>query len=144
MQPRAGGINFLTKGNFMSIFDEELSKDTIEKVEEKTLSSKLKLTSINDHYIALVGTEPYDHEHGLLVVASPHEMQFAAFSNGKPLSAYLMSDDGECDFPNDGADYFIGLFPTDWTYNNLEAIEKIKKLHGNIDVSDFNYIHELF
>lgn len=129
----------------MSIFDEELSKDTIEKVEEKTLSSKLKLTSINDHYIALVGTEPYDHEHGLLVVAFPHEMQFAAFSNGNPLSSYLVCDsNNDYYFPNNGLDFFIGLFPIDWTYNNLEASEKIKKLHGNVDVSDFDYIHQLF
>lgn len=129
----------------MSIFDEELSKDTIEKVDLTILSQKLNLASIHDYYIALVGAEPYDPKHRLLVVAFPHQMKFAEFSNGKPLSSYIIcDDDNDYYFPNNGLDFFIGLFPVDWAYNSLEAREKIKKLHGNVDISDFDHIHELF
>lgn len=108
------------------------------------LDLSLNIQSVNDYFVCLLSDHTLEKGDKLLVVAQPHEMNFASMKNGNSLSDYLSNYGDGYDFPNDGISYFIGSFPNGWVYDRNNAIGKIKKIDGDLNVSDFDYINELF
>lgn len=108
------------------------------------LDLRLSIQSVNDYFVCLLSEGALENGDKLLVVAQPHEMNFASIKNGKSLSDYLSDYGDGYDFPNDGISYFIGCVPDGWVYDQKNAIDKITKIDGDLNVSDFDYISELF
>ncbi|KOE79422.1 hypothetical protein ACS91_26715, partial [Vibrio parahaemolyticus] len=92
------------------------------------LDLSLNIQSVNDYFVCLLSDDALENGDKLLVVAQPHEMNFASMKNGNSLSDYLSNYGDGYDFPNDGISYFIGSFPDGWVYDRNNAIGKIKKI----------------
>lgn len=111
------------------------------KISNEILDVKLRIKSVHDFYITLVGSNK-ELDHRVLVVAQPHEMVYAAFTNGITLRELLLIHEYDI-FPNQGVSYFIGTIPKRWKYSNIEAEKKITYITGDLAVSDFKHIYNL-